>query len=467
MHWPTDLQINAWAGPDVANTSTVADDLERRFLGKGIVGDDQYLGPSMPDLTDWMNPENGWGLVLPDYETDNPAEKAGLRDADPEPLHALREKRGNGPIFRYDPTRTDGALLRYDENGKARPVNPSAFLFGVEQGYMPRYMTIFGSPEEIPWSVQYALQASRFTGRIDLDAEDGSLENYVNAIVQDWANVDPDPAAMTIWAVDHGRHDITHLMHNAIAAPLAGKFDGYPEYRPDFIARDAATQQGLIRSLGGTVPAFVATTSHGATHPLSDVPAMRAQLGLPVDAHHALTDPAALLQGWQPNGTIWYAQACCSAGANRMSDFVDFVPAGSGVAHILNGVAKCGAMTAPLPRALMGAAKPLRAFVGHVEPTFNWTLRHTTGQFMTNPLLTSFFTGLYSGLPLGMALDECRRASASLLAEFSMTRNNYLDGADLGGQLLRLQLTAKDWQSFVLLGDPAVGLHRPPPIRTG
>jgi hypothetical protein len=40
-----------------------------------------------------------------------------------------------------------------------------------------------------------------------------------------------------------------------------------------------------------------------------------------------------------------------------------------------NIAATAGARISPLPRALLGAEKPLRAFVGHVEPTFDWTLR--------------------------------------------------------------------------------------------
>lgn len=457
MNWPTELQLNAWAGPEISNESAVANDLGRRFLRKGIVGQDQFLAPSMPDLADWLDPRSGWGLLLPDYATDTPAEKARLRDDDPAPLHALLAKRGDGPIFRYDPARHGNELLRYFDDGSSQAISPSAHRFGTGKGKLPRYMTIFGSPEDIPWSVQYNLQASRYTGRIDLEGE--ALENYVNAIVQDWGNVDPNPEAITVWAVDHGDHDITHLMRNAIAAPLKAEFENDADYTPDFLAKEAATQDGLRRSLGENTPVFVATTSHGATHPLSDVSTMQGQLGLPVDAGHVLTDPGTLLNAWQPNGAIWYAQACCSAGANGMSDFIDYVPAGSGVAHILDGVAKCGAMTAPLPRALLGAAKPLRAFVGHVEPTFNWTLRHATGQFMTTPLLTSFYTRLFSGLPLGMALDECRRASASLLAEFSTTKRKHLDGTDMSGTLLRLQLMAKDWQSFVILGDPAVKIQ--------
>ena len=49
-----------------------------------------------------------------------------------------------------------------------------------------------------------------------------------------------------------------------------------------------------------------------------------------------------------------------------------------------------GAFTTPLPRALLGATRPLRAFVGHVEPTFDWTLRQRqTGEHLTFPLEVS------------------------------------------------------------------------------
>jgi AcrR family transcriptional regulator len=54
---------------------------------------------------------------------------------------------------------------------------------------------------------------------------------------------------------------------------------------------------------------------------------------------------------------------------------------------VLNGIAALGNRVAPLPTALLGAKKPARAFVGHVEPTFDWTLQNPdTNQILTDSI---------------------------------------------------------------------------------
>jgi hypothetical protein len=111
---------------------------------------------------------------------------------------------------------------------------------------------------------------------------------------------------------------------------------------------------------------------------------MAASLGALVDGQHLTLDIDALLAAWQPDGAIWYAHACCSAGCDNVNSYKELVPAGSTLASVLDGVAALGAQVAPLPQRLLGAAKPLRAFIGHVEPTFDWTLRQPeTGQVLT------------------------------------------------------------------------------------
>ena len=58
--------------------------------------------------------------------------------------------------------------------------------------------------------------------------------------------------------------------------------------------------------------------------------------------------------------------------------------------------ASTGARVATFPSALLGAAKPLRAFIGHVQPTFNWTLQNSeTAQILTAPICTAMFANTY------------------------------------------------------------------------
>lgn len=194
-------------------------------------------------------------------------------------------------------------------------------------------------------------------------------------------------------------------------------------------ARLASAAQ-LIDALADAArpPIFVMTASHGMTGPLDDLAKMTAALGLLVDQHGVPLDPVALLAKWQPDGAIWYAHACCSAGSDDATQYGDLVGDGP-VKDVLPGVAMLGASVAPLPTALPGAERPLRAFVRHVEPTFDWTLRHLESK---EPLTHALHSALYNGMH---RTRPNRRARAAAL---------------------RTQLG--DRQACVILGDPTVAL---------
>lgn len=458
MTWPQSLQINAFSGSDVGNQSDVAPDLRSRFLR--LTSPERTLdhAPTKPELTQWWDDRVGWGLVLPDDPAKPPELKAGLQLTDPPALHRLLAYRRNAPVYRYASNQERLTLTRYFLDGSGQKISVQANKFGTGRGDLPRYLLIHGSPTEIPWSVQYDLQATRFVGRLDLT--DTALENYVTAVCNDWSDSALDNTAMTLWSVAHDPDDITELMLNAVGKRLNKVFADDGDYAPSFLSRDEATHNALRETLGATRPALVATTSHGMTGPLHDFAKMTAQLGLLVDQKHGMLDPDTLLTHWQPDGAIWYAHACCSAGSNGTSEFLAYVAPGSDVAQILQGVASCGSMIAPLPQVLLGAEKPLRAFIGNVEPTFNWTLMHpSTRQYLTQPILDLLYTELYSGTPVGMAFETCRLTMASLATAFFGATDSFANGADNAGELLRLQLTARDWRSLVLLGDPAVTLQ--------
>jgi hypothetical protein len=130
-----------------------------------------------------------------------------------------------------------------------------------------------------------------------------------------------------------------------------------------------------------------------------------------------------------------------------------------------------GAQIAPLPKALLGAAKPLRAFVGHVEPTCDWTIRDpNTGQRLTETIQSALYNRLFQAVPetVGMALQDCYRHVGELFAQWNdalgeINRSDAtLDERERARRIaMQTQLTALDRQSMVILGDPTVAL---PPL---
>lgn len=452
------LQANAFAGAGRAE-SPVAGGWRRWTLEHAPPTVRAFLrAPPRADPRDWRDQRVGWGLVLPYNPALTPDEQATAIDA-PEPIQELVRRRGTpsgpAPVLRHVP---DGGHIGFLRRGRVDlPVNQS--LYGTGERSVPRYLLIYAQPDQIPWEVQYSLQSNRCVGRLSLEGE--GLEHYVSALLGDWNAAGADGAdyhAALVWAADHGNGDITSLMREAIAAPLAEKLRGDPDIGPGtcFIdgSREDASGASLAHALAARRPGYIVTTSHGMTGPLDNVALMTGQLGLPVDSSYQVVTPEALLRDWQPGGAVWYAHACCGAGSDARSLFNGLLEQGSAVDLLLQGVAQCGARVAPLPQALLGARRPLRAFIGHVEPTFNWTLQQReTRQFTTDPLLSGLYDELFQPSPVGLALAPLYAQLGGLYVDyerFLRTTNHY--------QMLHRLLVVRDTQSTVILGDPTVAL---------
>jgi hypothetical protein len=298
-------------------------------------------------------------------------------------------------------------------------------------------------------------------GRLDLDKI--GLERYVNALVHDWPGSRIDVSKPLLWSVDQG-FDITGLMAKTIASPLLVRFEADPQIgkKALFLTKQDATHTRLGEALEQNRPGFIVTTSHGKTTVLQDQDAMRRDLGLPIDNASAKLPLTDLLKAWQPDGAIWYAHACCSAGSDNGTAFAGLFDAKTGLAQNLEGVGKLGAQSAPLPIALLGAEKPLRAFIGHVEPTFNWSLSSAeTRTALTESLGEALYLNLFDEKPMtvGGAFDPYFRHVGNLSTDLYLALQSIKrleDGAE--SRAARYRITMLDRRSLVILGDPAVAL---------
>lgn len=468
IDFAAELQINGWS-PGCGNRGTLRHPLPfalRLDVKPGDLYNFGYLlGPDEPPAPEnWRHPRVGWGLVLPDDDAVPAAAKARGEDA-PEPLRALLATRGNAPVLRWSPKLGQLYLRRYYEDGTFQDILTTAPLYGTGPGQIPRYLLLYASPAQVPWAVQYAMNLSLCVGRLDLRMDEG-LENYVHALMNDWAGSRSDVGAPLIWSVDHGAGDITWLMTRAVANPLALEFASDTDLAGYTQLKNAdATAQNLMTALNDKRPGLVVTTSHGMTGPLDAPDTLVAQLGLLVD-HNQKAVPLAAMKEWRPDGAIWYAHACCAAGSDHSSRYADIIDRGSDVGRILNGVAQAaGARIAPMPRALLGHKVPLRAFIGHVEPTFDWTLRQPqTHQVLTDALVSALYDNLYRqgvATPVGWAFREIYKQSGAFYGshqEAQLQANEAMPGA--AGRALFRKLVAMDLQTLVVLGDPTVTLPR-------
>ena len=453
---PPLMQMNAFAGVEPAHGPLGERSLKWTLRNAPPAIRTFLRAMPKADPRQWEDERVGWGLVLPHNPKLSDAELKTAIDA-PEPIQELWRSRWlNGhpaPVLRYFPEAGHIGFLRRD--GADLPVSQSTY--GVGEAAVPRYLLIYAAPDQIPWQVQYSLNTTRCVGRLCL--EGSALENYVRALMSNWSAASASPKAAVVWAADHGQQDITALMRQAIALPVAQKLLGDSDIGPGLSYVDGSLPQGatgalLADQLASRRPVFIVTTSHGMTAPIDNPEEMASQLGLLVDNNFAAIRPEFLLKDWRPGGAIWYAHACCSAGSDERTLFAGLLEPGSPADRVLQGVAQCGARVAPLPQALLGAADPLRAFIGHVEPTFNWTLEQPeTKQFTTDPLVGALYEELFQPSPVGLALSQVYDQLGGLYVDYE----NFLRVPSHSQMLYRL-LVARDIQSTVILGDPTATL---------
>lgn len=459
------VRSNAYTGPDEPVTGTLRPDYAGWAMSLAPALGRRDLLPTAARPEEWTDPTIGWGLVLPDrVGLDNAA--LGRADDAPEPIRALVAARSGKVLRHVAGTDAGDWTLRDYAGGGDLLIAASPPGTGPKQ--LPMYLLIYGSPTEIPWHVQYALNPVRYVGRLDLTGD--ALSNYVTALLDDWSCSTVRYDAPVVWAVDFGNGDITSLMRGTFAAPLAACFESDPDM-PSAAYVDGsvapATRARLRAALIDNHPAVVVTSSHGMTGPLDDLPTMRASLGLLVDTAKMLVRPECLLADWQPDGAIWFAQACCSAGSNSPSWYHGLFKQGSVLDRVLDGVAAVGATVAPLPKALLGAAKPLRAFIGHVEPTFDWTLAlPANGQPLTASSTDALYRRLCLGQPVGLAMSPFYEPIGSLLVgyERAVAKRSETVGAGADSALdfaLNARVSSRDRASTVLLGDPTVSVRLP------
>jgi hypothetical protein len=457
-----EITSDAWSGTAPVG-GRFAPDVTPWLTGKFEVAE-RTARPAPAEPWDWKHPDVGWGLVAREPDGASRDELVRLTDL-PEDIRRLVAARG-GRVFRYRPGGGYGQWTFVDYAGDAQPFFPAAPA-GADAGELPAFLLIYGNPTQVPWRVQYALNPVRHVGRLDLDGI--SLTHYVDALLGEWQDSAAQWSRPVVWAVDHRMGEITTLMRDVVAEPLHSDMQHDGELTPTFIdGRSApATVAALTEALAAARPAVVVTSSHGQTGPLSNLDGMRADLGKPVDHHHALLDPQTLLRCWEPDGAIWFAQACCSAGADSPSSYDGLFD--GDLAKTFDGVAALGALTSPLPRALLGAPKPLRAFIGHVEPTFNWTLSFPpNAQPLTAQLREALYTRLFLGKPVGYAMEPYYRPIGALLQGYHSAEKEFQ--TTIGTQakpsldmMVYSRVTAHDRASTVILGDPTVAIPMPVP----
>jgi hypothetical protein len=466
MSSPDPLHLNAWLGMGKPSQAGVVEKFGP-WLGINETPKipEILAAKGVRDERDWRDPRIGWSLLLPHRDGVDP-KGLGRPDDAPRAIQRLWEARGRPPVYRYDATapNREGYIRRHAPDGVLeQDLDDASSCYGFGLNALPFYLLICGGPDQVPWALQRRLNGNRAVGRL-VELPDGGLDRYVDHLIDGWPDHGAESSAPLVWSTGHDW--VTKIMCRMVGKPLNRWYARKKglKARAVGIFEDDATSTRLVESLGERKPGLIVTTSHGdmdVTQPQID-----RRIGLPVDGDGLSFDPDALLRTWQPDGAIWFALACCSAGTDRPNGFKELLDPGSDAHAALEAVAKeLGARIAPWPLRLLAAERPARAFIGHVEPTFDRTMYdHRTKQGLMSGVVEGLSERIYDPghLPIGFALRPHYRPLANLYDDDNAAAGDLKKAKpEAMARLLDIRLRQRDIRGLMLLGDPTAALGGP------
>jgi hypothetical protein len=176
------IEMNAYTGTEAASGRLSPDAKQWPLSNRPPEHYRLLKPPEEPDWLDWRDPRVGWGLIAPMNQGFNETQLRDNLDL-PECLRRLVSEREHAPVFRYDknwPQAYSHVHNLRDNSDISLGNTPS----GRGAGCLPKYLLIWGTPEEVPWEIQFGQHGARFVGRLPLKGEE--LDNYVEALMNGW-----------------------------------------------------------------------------------------------------------------------------------------------------------------------------------------------------------------------------------------------------------------------------------------
>jgi hypothetical protein len=395
----------------------------------------------------------GWGLVTsPDLD---PAVLEGLV-----PLLRLREEQA-GDLFRRLELRPgedkDDFLARYG-------MGPSV----ADPRKVPYYLLLAGSPDQIPFDVQYQLGVSYAVGRLDLEDPEACAAYAATVVAAERSLKAPTETASTpsahrlhLFATRHPADTPTALSASRLVEPLHEELRAAARtWQVNTDIGAGATRARLEDLLTGPqAPDLLFTASHGvggtAAHRdlagallCQDWPGPLTARG-PVDEGQYLA-ASHLRTGTPVRPRVVFSFACFGAGTPHVSDYPGGPDGGGELAAT--------GFTARLPQRLLGAsAGGALAFVGHVDRAWSCSFLWKGLAAQVTPFQSTMLA-LMDGARLGSAMESLTSRYAEVATELARRMDGLrrygrrIDDADLVG----LWTATHDARAYVVLGDPAV-----------
>ena len=343
----------------------------------------------------------------------------------------------------------------------------------VDPAKFPYYVLLVGSPEEIPYRVQYQLDVQYAVGRVHFDTID-EYARYAANVVEAEARPRPLTRTLAMWGVENPGDRATHASARHLVAPLADYLerDQAQRWKVTRFIGEHATKARLAGLLGTDAPSLLVTASHGIGFPAGD-PRQRSDQGallcqdwggphassLTPDHYFAGDDIAA---DADLRGLVGFHFACFGAGTPKHDDF-----SRQGDRPALVDIAP-HSFVARLPQRMLGRANGALACIGHVDRAWASSFlqadpRQSGAVTAQRAVFESALKRLMEGRRVGHAMDYFDLRYAELASDLA-TRIEDATKYDVAvddRELAQLWLYTNDARDYAVIGDPAVRIGTP------
>ncbi|MBN1139282.1 MAG: hypothetical protein JXM73_22085 [Anaerolineae bacterium] len=419
--------------------------------------------------------EAGWGIVFPYEDPAHPTRAAAIQEA-LAPLLALRRAQAGGRFKAYE----GGQGVRYNDTAASFLARQGvAASDPADPARVPYYLLLVGSPEAIPFHVQYQLDVQYAVGRIDFGDDLDAYGCYARSVVEaerrggERRGDEARPKA-TFFGPANPRDPATELSCAHLVEPLAALLrERLPGWRVEAVLREQATRPRLIELMGGgETPQVLFVACHGLEFDQEDAsgwaPSQRqethqgallcqewrgpGQGQVPRQAYLAAED---LGEESRMVGTIAFFFACYGAGTPRLDAFYQraFQETGRTIA--------AHPFVAALPKAMLSLARGgALAVVGHVERVWSSSFLGARLGARRNEQALVFeiaLEQLLKGARVGSAMEYFNSRYAALSTELTAALSASFGRAPVDAYELAEMWTANnDARGYVVIGDPAV-----------
>jgi hypothetical protein len=334
----------------------------------------------------------------------------------------------------------------------------------------PYYWLLVGGPAELPFDLQWMLDAGKATGRIEFDGEDG-YARYADRVAraEQALSAAQGPPPVFFWSTLHD--PVTRLSNWYMCTPLVKRLET-GGVAVTYREKADATVEAFwdTAKTWGARPGLVYTASHGGMLPKDD-PDQAARQGALVAMDGTVEGGQADQASSAFRDSIVFNFACYSGGTPSHSDFNHWVPE-----YNLGEFIPPTAFVSHLHRRLLAHPSGPLVAIGHVEPAWFHSFADPANpeEVVRDPALDAewgermqpfktFVDRVVKGHTVGYAMELFGFLYDQLGNDIARRINRYLrdnPAGAAGEQELRRMATRwisrNDYQNYVVFGDPAV-----------